>query len=229
MYIKYSTPEAAKDVFQAVQNEDLGNLRFFLNDGADADMRNETGHTLLHKAILEGKIDSARLLLDAGADPNLHGGQAGYSALHFAAYKKNPEMTRLLLEYTDQLERTDGQSMTPLQLAAFMGAREVVQALAEAGADFRRPDRTGLTPAAIAQQRAGENWRGEGQEFIDTSVYLFQLMKNGHPAPPASAAPEPVYTPDQFEQDMAVLEKFNVDLDRFRLRKTGGGPKPPAP
>jgi len=229
MFLKYSDPEAAKDVFKAVQDEDLNNLRFFLTDGADADMRNEHGQTLLHKAILEGKIKAARFLLEAGADPDLHGGQAGYSALHWAAYKQNAEMARLVLEYTSQLERTDGQSMTPLQLAAFMGTRDVVEALAEAGADYRRTDHFGHNPAAIAQQRAGEDWTGEGKRFIDTSTYLFQLMKNGLPAKPATttAAPEAApYTPDQFAQDMAALEKFNPDPSRFALKKTARKPKP---
>lgn len=226
MFLKYSDPEAAKDVFQAVQDEDLNNLRFFLTDGADVDMRNEHGHTLLHKAILEGKLKAARFLLEAGADADLHGGQAGYSALHWTAYKQNAEMTRLVLEYTSQLERTDGQSMTPLQLAAFMGARDVVAALAEAGADFRRTDHFGHNPAAIAQQRAGEDWSGEGKRFIDTSTYLFQLMKNGLPAAPTATGEAAPYTPDQFQQDMAALEKFNPDPSRFRLKNSSRKPKP---
>lgn len=228
MFLKYSDPEAAKDVFQAVQDEDLNNLRFFLTDGADPDMRNEHGQTLLHKAILEGKLKAARFLLEEGADPDLHGGQAGYSALHWTAYKQNAEMTRLVLEYTSQLERTDGQSMTPLQLAAFMGAKGVVEALAEAGADFRRTDHFGHNPAAIAQQRAGEDWSGEGKRFIETSTYLFQLMNTGGPVKPASTGQAAPYTPDQFEQDMAALEKFNPDPARFRLKNSSRKPKPPS-
>jgi len=226
MFLKYSDPEAAKDVFQAVQDEDLSNLRFFLTDGADADMRNEHGQTLLHKAILEGKLKAARFLLEAGADPDLHGGQAGYSALHWTAYKQNAEMTRLVLEYTSQLECTDGQSMTPLQLAAFMGAKGVVEALAEAGANFRRTDHFGHNPAAIAQQRAGEDWSGEGKRFIETSTYLFQLMNNGGPAKPLPTGQAAPYTPDQFAQDMAALEKFDPDPSRFRLKNGSRKPKP---
>jgi uncharacterized protein len=226
MFIKYSDPKAAKDVFQAVQDEDLNNLRFFLTDGADPDMRDEHGHTLLHKAILEGKVKAARFLLDAGANPDLHGGQAGYSALHWTAYKQNAEMARLVLEYTSQLERTDGQFMTPLQLAAFMGARDVVAALAEAGADFRRTDHFGHTPAAIAQQRAGEDWSGEGKRFIETSVYLFQLMKNGLPDKPAPADQAVSYTPDQFEHDMETLQKINPDPARLQIKNRPRGRKP---
>ncbi len=229
MFIKYSDPEAAKDVFQAVQDEDLKNLRFFMTDGADVDMRNEHGQTLLHKAILEGKLDAARFLLEAGADTSLHGGQAAYTALHWAAYKQNAEMTRLILEYTDQLEKTDGQSMTALQLAAFMGAKEVVAALAEAGADYRRTDAFGHTPAAIAQQRAGEDWTGEGRRFIDTSTYLFQLMNNGEPVKLPAKEQPPAYSPEQFAQDMAALDKLNPDPSRFRLQGHKRGPKPPQP
>lgn len=226
MFLKYSDPEAAKDVFQAVQDEDLNNLRFFLTDGADVDMRNEHGHTLLHKALMEGKTAAARFLLEAGADAETGGGQAGYSALHWTARSGDAELTRLVLEYTENLEKTDGQSMTPLQLAAFMGHKAVVEALTEAGADFRRTDHMGHTPAAIAQQRAGEDWSGEGRRFIEVSTYLFQLMKNGLPDKPAPSGESKPYSPAQFEQDMAALEKLNPDHAPFRLKKRSG-PKHP--
>jgi ankyrin repeat protein len=228
MFMKYSNPEAVKDVFKAVQDEDLDNLRFCLTDGADPDLRNEQGQTLLHKAVMEGKIKAARLLLDAGADADLHGGSPGYTSLHWAAYRQSADMTRLLLEYTTQLERTDHQSMTPLQLAAFMGARGVVEALAEAGADYRRTDVSGHSPAALAQQRAGEDWNAEGRRFIETSTYLYQLMQNGLPEKTADKTAAAPYSADQFAEDMAALEKFKPDTSRFRL---GGAHhrKPPKP
>ena len=230
MFGKYSDPDAAKDVFKAVQDDDLTNLRFFLSDGADIDLRNEQGHTLLHVAILENRVQAARLLLDAGADADMHGGSAGYTPLHFTAYKKNSEMTRLVLEYTEQLERTDHQNMTPLQMAAFMGCKDVVAALAEAGADFKRTDTFGHTPAAIAQQRAGEDWgSAESKPFIETSTYLFNLLQNGLPENARSAPPPivPVHQPQQFERDMEALQKYNPDPARFRLQGHKRGPKPP--
>lgn len=223
---KYTAPDAAKDVFKAVQDDDLNNLRFFLSDGASPDLRNEHSQTLLHVAILENNIKIARLLLDAGADADLHGGSAGYNALHFAAYKKNAEMTRLILEYTEQLERTDHQSMTPLQLAAFMGTKDVVAALAEAGADFRRKDAFGYTPAEIAQQRAGEEWSSAGQPFIDTSVYLVNLMRSVPPNHTVPGAKKEALAreEDQFARDMAELKKIAPDPSRFRLKNGGQGP-----
>ena len=230
MFGKYADPNAAKDVFKAVQDEDLTNLRFFLSDGADIDMRNEHGHTLLHVAILENRLQAARLLLDAGADADMHGGSAGYTPLHFTAYKKNSDMTRLVLESTEQLERTDHQNMTPLQMAAFMGCKDVVAALAEAGADFKRTDTFGHTPAAIAQQRAGEDWGSSASKpFIDTSTYLFNLLQNSLPENARSAPPPvvPVHKPEQFARDMEALQKYNPDPARFRLQGHKRGPKPP--
>lgn len=176
---KYSTPEAAKDVFQAVLDEDLQNLRFFFTDGADPDMRNGNGMTLLHAAVNAGKLQSVRFLLDAGADPDLHGGPAGYTALHFASYKNHPQIAQMLIENGASLEKTDSQFMTPLQGAAFMGFKETCQVLAEAGADVHRKDAFGHTPAHIAQQRAGENWDETSKRFIDASVYLLSIERNG--------------------------------------------------
>ena len=47
-------------------------LRLLLRAGADANMRDPDGTTLLHKAILEGgRPELVRVLLGGGADPNL--------------------------------------------------------------------------------------------------------------------------------------------------------------
>lgn len=44
--------------------------RFLITAGADVNIRNKNGTTLLHCAVRESKPDTARLLIDAGADVN---------------------------------------------------------------------------------------------------------------------------------------------------------------
>lgn len=218
---KYSTPEAAKDVFQAVLDEDLANLRFFLTDGAEPDLRNEAGLTLLHAAVNAGKIKSVEFLLKAGADPELHGGPAGYTALHFAAYKNRPEIAQMLIDDGAALEKTDSQFMTPLQGAAFMGHLETCKVLAEAGADVKRKNSFGYTSAHIAQQRAGENWDQTSKRFIDTSVYLLSVEREGTQAQKEkAAAKEVIVHHNKAEEDLKKLRKHHPE--RFRLK-----PRPP--
>lgn len=230
MFSKYSDPNAAQDVYKAVQDEDLDNLCFFLLDGADTSLRNAQGHSLLHHAVMNNSVKAARLLLDFGFDADQHGGNAGYSPLHMAAYKKNAEMASLLLEYTDKLECTDHQNMTPLQLAAFMGCKDVVAALAEAGADFNRTDAFGNSPSTIAQQRAGENWADPSSKpFVETATYLFNLTQNGLPAEARAKMPRimPQRSPEQFKRDMEALHKYNPDPAQFRLKPRKNTPPKP--
>lgn len=220
---KYSTPEAAKDVFQAVLDEDIQNLRFFFTDGASPDMRNENGMTLLHVAVNAGKQKSVRFLLDAGADPDLNGGPAGYTALHFAAYKNRPAIAQMLIDDGANLEKTDSQFMTPLQGAAFMGFKETCQVLAEAGADVHRKDAFGHTPAHIAQQRAGENWDQTSQRFIDTSVYLLSVERNGIKKVQEQTAEKKAEI--QHNKAAEDFKKLRAQQpERFRLKR-----RPPSP
>jgi len=220
---KYATPEAAKDVFQAVLDEDIQNLRFFFTDGADPDMRNENGMTLLHAAVNAGKIQSVQFLLAAGADPDLHGGPSGYTALHFAASKNHPRIAQMLIDNGASLEKTDNQFMTPLQGAAFMGFKDICQVLAEAGADVRRKDHFGHTPAHIAQQRAGENWDQTSQRFIDTSVYLLSVERNGiQKVKEQTAEKKTEIQHNKAAEDFKKLHRHQPE--RFRLK-----PRPPSP
>lgn len=220
---KYSTPEAAKDVFQAVLDEDIQNLRFFFTDGADPDMRNEHGMTLLHAAVNAGKLESVKFLLAAGADPDLHGGQAAYTALHFAAYKNRAQIAQVLINDGASLEKTNNSFMTPLQTAAFMGFKETCQVLAEAGADVHRKDTFGHTPAHIAQQRAGENWDESSKRFIDTSVYLLSVERNGiEKVKEQTAEKKAEAQHNKAAEDFKKLQQHQPG--RFKLK-----PRPPSP
>jgi uncharacterized protein len=217
---KYSTPEAAKDVFKAVLDEDLANLRFFFTDGADPDLKNEAGLTLLHVAVTADKLKSAEFLLNAGADPNQRGGPAGYSALHFASYKNRPAIAKQLIAHGAELESTDSQFMTPLQGAAFMGHKEMCEVLAEAGADVKRKDAFGHSPANIAQQRAGENWDETSKRFIDASVYLLSVERNGVQAQQVKKAEEKAIADhEKAAQNIEKLRSYNPQ--RFKLKPPG--------
>lgn len=88
----------------------------------------------------EGMLDVARLLLDAGADPNTRigsPGQRGYcSALYGAAgLADHPALARLLLE-----RGADPDSPSALYHTAFQDDRACLQLLLEHGATVEGPD-----------------------------------------------------------------------------------------
>lgn len=88
--------------------------------------------TLLMWAVEANEIAIAENLLKKGALQHLTD-PTGYTALHRAAFKKNQEMTKLLLRFDssiDNINRTAGASRrTPLILAAMQGSLSVVEAI----------------------------------------------------------------------------------------------------
>jgi ankyrin repeat protein len=90
-------------------------------------------------AVFRGQTEAARLLLDAGADTNVVGGE-GDSPLRWAAQTGDTELVRLLLARgaARDLDAGGGVSgMTALGIAAHRLDVAMVQLLLEAGA---RPD-----------------------------------------------------------------------------------------
>jgi len=67
-----------------------------LAKGANVHAVDANGITALQAAASSADLDSVRLLLDHGADPNTHAGN-GFTALMNAASSGNIEMVRLLI------------------------------------------------------------------------------------------------------------------------------------
>lgn len=91
--------------------------------------------------------DNARVqtLLDEGADVNAAQGD-GTTALHWAAYHGDLEMTRALLAAGASVSaRTRIGEMSPLYMAAKRGSAAVIEALLDAGADARETNTNGTT------------------------------------------------------------------------------------
>ncbi|MGI8617992.1 MAG: ankyrin repeat domain-containing protein, partial [Gemmatimonadaceae bacterium] len=70
------------------------------------------------------RLEAVRLLLGAGADPN-QGNDRGWTPLHQAAYRNDPEMISLLLAAGSRIDpEAHGAGGTPLAVALFWGHRE---------------------------------------------------------------------------------------------------------
>src|ERR1039458_3251385 len=111
------------------------------------------GFTALGLAAFFGHCDAARLLLEAGANPN----QASRNALHVtplhsACSAGHAAVAGLLLEHGGDPNAAESNGMTPLHTAAGTGNREIAALLWNAGADRARQSHDGSTPAALARQ-----------------------------------------------------------------------------
>ncbi|MCJ1385371.1 hypothetical protein MMC17_008493 [Xylographa soralifera] len=80
------------------------------------------------------RSDTVRLLLDAGADPNLHIGQYGFP-LHTAAYCRGSDVVQMLLDAGADPNARSEPYGTALIAASFPDCAETVSILLAAGAD----------------------------------------------------------------------------------------------
>jgi ankyrin repeat protein len=105
-------------------------VRVLLEHGADADddAENPFGVRPVHAASAAHDRETMRLLLEAGADPNLRQ-RGGFTPLHEAAHTDDVEMARLLLDHDADptLAADDGRDAR--RMAAEDGSTRVAQLL----------------------------------------------------------------------------------------------------
>ncbi|MDX6508447.1 MAG: uncharacterized protein QOG81_199 [Gaiellaceae bacterium] len=133
----------------AVYRDDAEQVERLLSVGPDLDV---------FEAAALGRIERLRELLDA--DPELARARSvdDGTALHFAAFFRQPEATRLLLERGAELEAVASTfgNVTPLHSACASGERESARILLEAGSDANARQQGGFTPLHAAAQNGDE-------------------------------------------------------------------------
>jgi len=137
-------------VFQFARMGHAGDLAELFGQGLPANLRNDKGDSLLMLAAYNGQAEAARVVLEAGGDPEL-ANDRGQTPLAGAAFKGDEAMVRLLIAHGALIDGTGDGSRTALMTAAMFDRTEIVDLLLAHGADPDRRDGAGLTAAEMAQ------------------------------------------------------------------------------
>jgi ankyrin repeat protein/nucleoside phosphorylase len=133
-------------------------VELLLRHGADPNFVDSAGQTPLGVAIERGRFDNVGRLLDAGADPNVGTASLTSNAdvrgtnLMLAAWKRNPEIVRALLEKGASVNAVGHNGLTALMIAAHQGDRSSVGYLLDRGANALARRADGKTAREMADK-----------------------------------------------------------------------------
>lgn len=149
-----------------VLKNSVNSLESYLNtrrksklDGFD-----DCGNTPLYTAARFSRVESADMLLKAGADPNIVA-ENGFTPLHEAAENGCSSIVKLLVQNDDCiLDAKDEHGNTPLMRAAYYDYTDIVKILWKAGADLNIQNNSGQTALIISL------WEGS----VSTAEFLIR-------------------------------------------------------
>ena len=144
---------SAPALLDATRRGDVEAVRTLLTDGADPNEALGDGLTALHVAAQEGRLEIARILIQAGADVAAKTRLGGYTPLHLASGAAHVALVRSLIEAgADPAAATTTTGVTPLHLGAkALHGEEVARVLLESGAPVdAREASAGQTPLIFA-------------------------------------------------------------------------------
>ncbi|KAJ3496601.1 hypothetical protein NLG97_g2546 [Lecanicillium saksenae] len=122
----------SRPLMAAASGGDDSIVSTLLHHGANIHACHE-GRTALDYAVMNSKIEVARILLERGAEKRLQGGNSGL--LVEAVEKSDAEMIQLLINYGADLNFQNEKGISALHMASSLGKAEVAQLLIDNGAE----------------------------------------------------------------------------------------------
>ena len=122
-------------LFIAAEKGQVAVVQKFLAGGGDANAADKNKLTLLNWAAYGGSLDIAKLLIDKGADVNVHASKMAWTPLMNASATGFPLVVNALLEHGAQLNLLDSDGYSALAFAAEKKHPDIVRILLAHGAD----------------------------------------------------------------------------------------------
>ena len=143
-----STPIAC-----AVQyNPNIDVAKYLITQGADVNVFDRDGNTLLHLATMSNpNVGLLKFLVEQGLDVNAKDGLDN-TLLHSATLNSNIEILKYLIELGLDVNAKNMAGCTPLHFASQTSNDDVLKCLIEQGADVNAIDNRGKTPLQYAER-----------------------------------------------------------------------------
>lgn len=126
-------------------------LECYLAAGININARDSDGTPLLNIACRACKLDAVKWLAELGADINASSEDRGYTAVMDAVWKGSKDIAAFLISKGADLNTISKEGQSNLVLAVGANKTELVQLLAENGADPDIPDAMGMSAYGYAQ------------------------------------------------------------------------------
>ena len=147
------------------------------------------GDTVLHAAAAGYRVEIAKLLLAAGADPKSAMNHRRSQPLHYASdghmespswdEKRQVMMIRLLLKAGADIHAQDKNGATPLHRAVRTRCAAAVACLLDVGADATIRNKPGSTPFHLAVQNTGRGGSGSEKAKAEQREIIQAFLKRG--------------------------------------------------
>ncbi|WP_036266606.1 ankyrin repeat domain-containing protein [Methylobacterium sp. 10] len=137
-------------VFHYARVGHVDELAELFAQGLPANLLNDKGDSLLMLAAYNGQVETTRLILEYGGDPELSNDR-GQTPLAGAAFKGDMAIVELLLEKGADVDGVGTGTRTALMTAAMFNRTEMVELLLSKGAAPSKRDGNGQSAADLAR------------------------------------------------------------------------------
>jgi hypothetical protein len=110
----------------------LSDIKLCLDSGADPNIKDENGDTLLHLAAYNKNEELTKLLLEKGANPNIKD-KDGNTPLHDAVIQEKLEFVKILLKADADPNAENYDNKTPVDYAGYIANYKIRPELCNAG------------------------------------------------------------------------------------------------
>ena len=135
-------------------------LRVLITGGADMNVRDTNGQTVLHAVAIKGSVEIAKVLIESSADIEARDSRLNTPLIN-AARNQNMPVMQLLIDKRANLEAMTVEGMTALNVAVFRAnAGQIIRKLISSGANVETKTSTDdgeFTPLMRASKQGQNN------------------------------------------------------------------------